>query len=52
MAGSARIGAAFVALPLLTGAVEETRAKQAWLTLLGLLAAVYVLTDREAAPDS
>ena len=45
-------GPAFIALPWLSGAVEEPRAKAYWLGALALLGTVYALTDWEAPPGS
>ncbi len=43
---------AVIALPPLTGAVSDRRARRAWLTVLGLLATNYTLTDYDAPADS
>jgi short-subunit dehydrogenase len=41
-----------IALPPLTGAVSDRRARTAWLSALALLATNYTLTDYEAPADS
>lgn len=43
---------AFVALPVLTGAMKEGKAHGFFLGALGLLTAVYLLTDWDAAPKA
>ena len=43
---------AVIALPPLTGAVADRRARTAWLTALALLATNYTLTDYDAPADS
>lgn len=44
-------GPAFVLLPVVTGALKQPRARAFFGTALGLLAAVYALTDWNATTD-
>jgi hypothetical protein len=44
-------GPLFVALPLITGALKEAKARAYFLILGAVLVAVYGLTDWEAQPD-
>lgn len=44
-------GPAFVALPWLTGALEDPRARSYFLALGAVLVTVYNLTDWDADPD-